>query len=148
MGMLLRAEIQAVDKIRNFTILSLPAKTFERLKLELAKGGTPMKRYGSVLRLKPGAYEEYKRLHAAVWPIVLDMIRKCNIRNYSIYHKDGWLFSYFEYVGGDFAADMKKMADDPETQRWWTFCMPLQEPLATRKEGEWWSDMEELFHTD
>lgn len=107
-----------------------------------------MKRYGSVLRLKPGAYVEYKRLHAAVWPAVLDMIRKCNIRNYSIYHKDGWLFSYFEYVGEDFAADMKKMADDPETQRWWTFCTPLQKPLATRKEGEWWADMEEVFHTE
>ncbi len=107
-----------------------------------------MKRYGSVLRLQPGAYDEYKRLHAAVWPSVLDMIRKCNIRNYSIYHKDGWLFSYFEYVGTDFASDMKKMADDPETQRWWTFCMPLQDPIPTRKEGEWWADMEELFHTD
>ncbi len=58
-----------------------------------------MKRYGSVLRLKPGAYDEYKRLHAAVWPSVLDMIYKCNIRNYSIYHKDGWLFSYFELWG-------------------------------------------------
>lgn len=107
-----------------------------------------MKRFGSVLRLKPGAYEEYKRLHASVWSTVLDMIRRCNIRNYSIYHKDGWLFSYFEYIGNDLAADMKKMADDPETQRWWTFCIPLQEPLATRKEGEWWAEMEELFHTD
>ena len=38
--------------------------------------------------------------------------------------------------------------DDPETQRWWTFCMPLQDPIPTRREGEWWADMEELFHTD
>ena len=107
-----------------------------------------MERYGSVLRLKPGAYEEYTRLHAAVWPTVLAMIKTCNIRNYSIYHKDGWLFSYFEYIGSDFAADMKKMADDPETRRWWTFCIPLQDPLPTRTEGEWWAGMEEVFHTD
>jgi L-rhamnose mutarotase len=107
-----------------------------------------MKRYGSVLKVKPGCLEEYKRLHKAVWPSVLDMIKKCSIRNYSIYYKDGYLFSYFEYVGNDFEKDMKMMADDPETQRWWTFCTPLQEPLETRREGEWWADMEEVFHTD
>ena len=107
-----------------------------------------MKRYGMVLKLQPGALAEYSRLHAAVWPSVLDMNTKCNIRNYSIYHHDGCLFSYFEYVGDDFAGDMKKMADDPETQRWWAVCMPLQQPLETRKPGEWWADMDELFHTD
>ncbi len=107
-----------------------------------------MKRYGMALRLRPGALEEYSRLHAAVWPEVLEMIAACNIRNYSIYHKDGWLFSYFEYHGADFKADMAKMAADPATQRWWAACMPLQDPLPTRAEGEWWANMDELFHVD
>jgi L-rhamnose mutarotase len=26
--------------------------------------------------------------------------------------------------------------------------MPMQQPLDTRKEGEWWAEMEEVFHTD
>ena len=73
--------------------------------------------------------------------------RKCNIRNYSIYHKDGYLFSYFEYHGEDLAADMAKMAADPATQRWWAICNPCQEPLPTRAPGEWWAQMEEVFHT-
>ena len=107
-----------------------------------------MKRYGSVLKIKPGCLEEYTRLHAAVWPSVLKKIKECNIRNYSIYHKDGYMFSYYEYVGNDYEKDMKSMADDPETQRWWSICDPLQEPLETRKEGEWWAEMEEVFHTD
>ena len=107
-----------------------------------------MKRYGSVIKIVPGKLEEYKRLHAAVWPGVLDMIHKCNIRNYSIYYKDGYLFSYYEYVGDDYAADMNRMAADPETQRWWDVCMPCQQPLETRAEGEWWADMEEVFHTE
>jgi L-rhamnose mutarotase len=76
------------------------------------------------------------------------MIRACNIRNYSIYFKDGYLFSYFEYHGDDFEADMKKMAADPKTQAWWKLTDPCQEPLETRKEGEWWASMEEVFHTD
>ena len=107
-----------------------------------------MKRYGMVVMLKPDALDEYKKLHAAVWPEILEMIHSCGIRNYSIFHKDGYLFSYFEYVGSDFEADMAKMAADQTTQKWWELCKPLQEPLATRAQGEWWAEMEEVFHTD
>ncbi|MCD6335462.1 MAG: L-rhamnose mutarotase [Candidatus Latescibacterota bacterium] len=107
-----------------------------------------MKRYGSLIRVRPDQFEEYKRLHAHVWPEVLRMIEACHIRNYSIYHKDGFLFSYFEYVGDDYEGDMAKMAADPTTQKWWDVCKPCQEPLETRAEGEWWAGMEEVFHTD
>lgn len=107
-----------------------------------------MTRYGSVIRVQPGKLDEYKQLHAAVWPDVLTMIRECNIRNYSIYHKDGWLFSYFEYHGDDFDADMAKMAADPTTQEWWKVCKPCHQPLDTRAEGEWWATMEEVFHCE
>jgi L-rhamnose mutarotase len=107
-----------------------------------------MQRYGSVIKLKPEKLEEYRELHANAWPEVLKMIRACNIRNYSIYYKDGFLFSYFEYHGEDFAADMQRMAADPVTQEWWKLTDPCQEPLETRKPGEWWAGMEEFFHTD
>jgi L-rhamnose mutarotase len=107
-----------------------------------------MKRYGSVIKLRPEKLAEYKELHENVWPEVLDMIRACNIRNYSIYYKDGYLFSYFEYHGSDYDADMQKMAADPNTQRWWKLTDPCQEPLETRKPGEHWASMEEFFHTD
>ena len=97
--------------------------------------------------------QEYKELHAAVWPDVLDMITKCNIRNYSIYLRklpDGkyYLFSYFEYIGDDFKGDTAAMAADATTQKWWDVCTPCQEPLADRAESEWWAEMEEVFHSD
>ncbi len=107
-----------------------------------------MKRYGMVIRLKPEKDVEYRRLHAAVWPEVVRTIRDCHIRNYTIYLKDEYLFSAFEYCGTDFTADMEKMAADPVTQRWWELTAPCQEPLATRKPGEWWASMEEVFHCD
>lgn len=107
-----------------------------------------MKRYGSVIRVRPEAIAEYKRYHAAVWPDILNMIRKCNIRNYSIYLKDDFLFAYFEYHGTDYPSDMAKMAADPRTQEWWAVMMPMQQPLETCKKGEWWAEMEEVFHTD
>jgi L-rhamnose mutarotase len=116
-------------------------------------GGAVMKRYGMVIGLRPEKAEEYKRLHAAVWPDVLRMIRRCNIRNYSIYLRtldDGqpYLFSYFEYHGDDFEADMATMAADKTTQQWWALCKPCQKPLDSRGDGEWWAGMEEVFHED
>jgi L-rhamnose mutarotase len=107
-----------------------------------------MKRFGQVIKVKPDKLKEYVDLHANSWPEVLATIADCNIRNYSIYHKDGWLFSYFEYHGDDFDADMSKMAADPMTQKWWDLCKPCHEPLETRAEGEWWATMDEMFHTD
>ena len=107
-----------------------------------------MKRFGQVIGLQPGKLEEYRRYHARVWPEILATITACNIRNYSIYHKDGTLFAYMEYVGTDFEADMARMAADPKTQEWWAIMKPMQAPLTTRAEGEWWADMQEVFHLD
>jgi L-rhamnose mutarotase len=109
-----------------------------------------MQRMGRVIRLKPGAIAEYKRLHAAVWPEVLARIAACHIRNYSIFLREpeNLLFAYWEYHGSDFAADMAAMAADAKTQEWWTFTDPLQQPLASAAAGEWWAPLEEVFHTD
>lgn len=107
-----------------------------------------MTRFGQVIGLKPGMLDEYRRMHQAVWPGVASMISACNIKNYSIYHKDGLLFAQFEYHGSDFDADMARMAADPGTQEWWAIMKPMQEPLATRSGGEWWAGMEEVFHQD
>ena len=109
-----------------------------------------MQRMGMVIGIRPEKVAEYKELHANTWPEILKGIEDCNIRNYSIWlHEgEGLLFGYWEYHGTDFQADMKKMADDPVTQRWWEVCVPCQEPVATRKEGEHWAMMEEVFYHD
>jgi len=106
-----------------------------------------------VVEIKPERIEEYKRLHAEVWPEVLDIISRANIRNYSIYLRslpDGkyYLFSYFEYLGNDLAADMEAMEAEPVIQKWFVICKPCHEPLPDRAEGEWWATMEEVFHHD
>lgn len=107
-----------------------------------------MERYGSVIKLKASKLDEYRELHKNIWPGVAKTITECNIRNYSIYHKDGFLFSYFEYIGKDFKKDMEKMAAATIIQKWWDVCKPVQIPLDTRNEGEWWAEMEEVFHQD
>jgi len=107
-----------------------------------------MKRFGQLIGVKPEHLDSYKKYHSEVWPEINSKISECNIRNYSIFYRDGQLFAYFEYVGENFDADMQKMADDPRTQDWWAIMKPMQQPLENRAEGEWWSDMEELYHLD
>lgn len=107
-----------------------------------------MKRYGQVIKLRPELEEKYIELHANVWPGVKAMISECNMRNYSIFLRDGYLFAYFEYVGEDYESDMKKMAQDPLTQEWWDVCKPCQEQIPTVTSEEWWGDMREVFYME
>jgi L-rhamnose mutarotase len=100
---------------------------------------------GSLIRLRSDFEERYIILHRHVFPEVAERIRKSNIRNYSIFLRDGILFSHLEYVGSDFASDMAAMAD-PVTKEWWKLTEPMQMPLRTRKKGEWWAAAEFVGH--
>lgn len=112
-----------------------------------------VQRIAMVTGLKPEKLAYYKQLHADAWPAVQKKITECNIKNYSIYLKEIngqlLLFSYFEYAGVNFDEDMKRMAADTTTQRWWKETDPCQQPLpdaAAKKQI--WSNMQELFHQD
>ncbi|MBC8162647.1 MAG: L-rhamnose mutarotase [Roseiflexaceae bacterium] len=107
-----------------------------------------MQRYAQLIGVKPEQIEAYERIHAGVWPEVLQTIHDCNIRNYSIFRHGQLLFAYFEYVGEDYAADMRRMAADAKTQEWWAHTDPMQEPLPERPVGAWWTPLKEVFHTD
>ena len=109
-----------------------------------------MQRMGMMIELETGMVQTYKELHAAVWPEVLDLISRCNIRNYTIFLREpeNILFGTWEYHGTDFEADMAKMAADAKNREWWNLTIPCQRPLASCKDGEWWAFMEEVFHHD
>ena len=110
-----------------------------------------VERYAQITGIRPDKIAYYKELHAAVWPGVLKRIKECNIQNYSIYLKEiggrPYLFSYFEYTGNNFEEDMRKMAGDAETKRWWKETDPTQVPLPDAAvENKIWSRMEEVFY--
>jgi L-rhamnose mutarotase len=107
-----------------------------------------MRRYASVIRLRKEKEAEYRKLHAEAWPGVLAALHKANIQNYSIYLRDGLLFSYLEYTGENYEADTAAIASDEETQRWWKLTDPCQQPVDSAAEGEWWAPMTEVFHMD
>jgi L-rhamnose mutarotase len=109
-----------------------------------------MQRMGMVIGIHPEHVVEYRRLHAAVWPRVLERIALSKLRNYSIFLREpeNLLFGYWEYHGDDFGADMAAIAADPDTQAWWALCGPCQRPLASRQAHEHWAPMEQVFHLD
>lgn len=113
---------------------------------QLHKEIKPMQRYGKVIKVKPEKLDYYKKLHAEPWPEVIKAIRECNIRNFSIYFKDGYLYSYYEYIGKDYDTDMKKLSE--LTKQWLKETDPCQEPVKSAMKGEWWAEMEEVFHAD
>ncbi len=107
-----------------------------------------MKRIASVIGMPQQNVALYEELHAAVWPSVVARLTASHVVNYSIYRHDELLFSYMEYDGEDFDADMAAMAADHATQEWWAVCMPLQRPVEGRGEREWWKELPEVFHLD
>lgn len=107
-----------------------------------------MKRVGTVIRLRPEKEHEYRQLHAAVWPDVLAALRRARIGNYSIFLRDGLLFSYYKYAGDDLQTDLARLGADEATRRWWQLTDPCQQPVPSATDGQWWAPMEEVFHDD
>ena len=107
-------------------------------------------RRGIVIRLRPERAAEYLALHAAVWPGVLDAMRRNGWRDFTIFLREPemWLFGAFRFVGEDVDASSRAIAADPATQAWLALCDPCQEPLASQAPGEWWAPMRPVFHMD
>jgi len=103
-----------------------------------------MRVVGSLIRLTPEFAASYVALHANTFPAVLARIAKSNIRHYSIFLRDDVLFSYFEYAGAGFDADMAAIGTDAVTRQWWTLTDRMQEPFEWRATGEWWAAMPEI----
>ncbi|KAG5641805.1 hypothetical protein DXG03_004172 [Asterophora parasitica] len=105
------------------------------------------KRVCQIIRLKPSAVEEYKAIHAAAWPAVLATLERAHITDYSNHHYPPLqlLIANFKYTGNDYEGDMKKVAEDPETQRWWKVTDGMQESFVEGAEGSGKEDPGGLF---
>ncbi|KIO22392.1 hypothetical protein M407DRAFT_245195 [Tulasnella calospora MUT 4182] len=123
-----------------------------------------MKRFCQVIELRKQYKEEYLKLHSNVWPSVLAGLKEAHIEDYSISFLPvpvypsadpeiaGLLIASFKYSGSDLEGDMKNLAADPETQRWWKLTDPMQKSLVKgatgSADGEWWLNIDEVFRLD
>jgi len=103
-------------------------------------------RIGSIVRLKPECREAYAALHANVWPALLELFREYHVRNFTIFERDGFLFSYKEYTGTDYAGDMAELCRHPLMREWFRLTDPCQERWPTAEPGALWADGTIWFH--
>jgi L-rhamnose mutarotase len=95
-----------------------------------------------VMRLKPGNETLYRERHDAIWPEMLENIRREGIRNFSIYRHGLTLFAYLE----------RDAPPDPDAPiapvvwRWWEMMAPIMETNPDFSPVQ--EPVEEMFHVD
>ena len=106
-----------------------------------------MKRVGFLLQIKKDMIDEYKKHHEAVWPEMLDALRRTGWRNYSLFLRDdGLLFGYFE-AEEDLQTSLAGMEKEAINQKWQAFMAPYFESIEGRPD-ENFLELEEVFHLD
>ena len=107
-----------------------------------------MKRIGFLLQVKPEKIVEYKARHQAVWPEMLDALRRTGWHNYSLFmRQDGLLFGYFE-TPESLQDALDGMAREDVNARWQDFMAPFFENLTGAHADASMVELEEVFHLD
>lgn len=106
-----------------------------------------MQRVGFLLKVKQELIPEYKKHHEAVWPEMLDALRRQGWHNYSLFMRaDGLLFGYFE-AAESFDASLAGMAKEEINLKWQEFMGPYFESITGRPD-ENMMPLQEVFHVD
>jgi L-rhamnose mutarotase len=106
-----------------------------------------MQRICFCLQVKPGRLEEYKQRHQAVWPEMLEALRRAGWRNYSLFLRDdGLLVGYLETP--DFQAARAGMAAAEVNRRWQAEMAEFFVGGGLRKADEQMQPLAEVFHLD
>jgi L-rhamnose mutarotase len=107
-----------------------------------------MIRIGFQLKVKQEKLEEYEKHHEAVWPEMLDALRRTGWHNYSMFaREDGLLFGYFE-TPDSFQAALDGMSKEAINARWQDFMAPYFENLSGAHADESMVELEEVFHLE
>jgi L-rhamnose mutarotase len=107
-----------------------------------------MKRVAFLLKVREDKIEEYKEHHKAVWPEMLDALRRTGWHNYSLFmREDGLLFGYFE-TPESFQAALAGMTKEEINAKWQEFMAPYFEALGGARPDEMMVELEEVFYLD
>ena len=106
-----------------------------------------MKRIAMTVMLKdsPGIIDEYERIHADPWPVVLDKGREAGIKRILIYRYGRQLFMLLEADDDfDIETGMDEALACPEMIKWDKLTRDMQEALPGEPEGTRWVQMKEV----
>jgi len=102
-------------------------------------------RYGMAVRLKDEKRDYYIKNHANVWPEVLDELKKINVKNYSIFLKEDFMFGYLEYDGDSFDTDMAQMQNIPIVDKWTKLMIDCFNAFPNNENNNSWVMMDQIF---
>ena len=106
------------------------------------------KRYGMAVRLKNDKRDFYIKNHQNVWPEVLSELQKINIKNYSIFLKEDFMFGYLEYDGKNFDKDMAEMQKIPIVDKWTKLMISCFNPFPKNEKNDSWVLMDQIFYLE
>ncbi len=88
-----------------------------------------MEKYAFRMQLNPGMQAEYIRRHDAIWPELVDLLRKAGISDYSI-HLDVQTNALFGVLWRTSDHGMATLPDHPVMRRWWAYLADIMETTA------------------
>jgi L-rhamnose mutarotase len=104
-----------------------------------------MERVCFLLQVRPDRLEEYRARHRAVWPEMLDALRRAGWRNYSLFARDdGLLVGYLET--DDFAAAQASMERTEVNARWQAEMAEFFELPGGERPDTGLQRLDEVFH--
>lgn len=85
-----------------------------------------MEKYAFRMKLNPGALDEYRRRHDALWPELEALLRAAGVEDYSI-HYDAETHALFGVLWRRADHGMDALPDHPVMQRWWAHMADIME---------------------
>jgi L-rhamnose mutarotase len=106
-----------------------------------------MQRVCFQLQVKPDLIDDYKRHHQAVWPEMLEALRRHGWHNYSLFLRpDGLLIGYFETPSLE--AAQAGMATTEVNARWQAEMADFFVELGEARPDTGFVRLEEVFHLE
>lgn len=107
-----------------------------------------MKRFSFLLKVKEDKMAEYKAAHQAVWPEMLDAIRRAGYHNYSLFMaENGMLFGYFE-THESLQTVGEAMSKEEVNTRWQTYMADFFEGIGGKHADEGMVSLEEVLYLE
>jgi len=102
-----------------------------------------MARHAFKMFLNPGAVEEYRRRHDAIWPDLVVLLREAGVSNYSI-HLDPETDILFAYLERRDDHTMDALPSHPVMRRWWEH---MKDIMRSNPDGSPVTEpLEEMFY--
>jgi L-rhamnose mutarotase len=102
-------------------------------------------RFAFKMKLKPGFEEEYKKRHHALWPELIDLLKRSGIRDYSIFldRETNILFAVQTIEG---TAGSQDLGHNEFVKKWWAYMADIMETNPDNSPVS--QSLPEVFHLE